>query len=164
MQTTGATHLSEKGAKIIRGYEGLVLQPYRDSAGIPTTGFGSTRWENGKPVTMNDMPITHDRAMQLFNFEAQAKAYVLAQALQHYSVVLNQNQFDALVSFSYNVGIAGLLASTLFRLIKKDPNDPEIKAAFLMWVKITLPGTKKKVVSNGLVQRREKEIELYFSK
>jgi lysozyme len=158
---TGATQLSKSGEDLIKRFEAFIQEPYRDSAGIPTIGWGTTHYENGKAVTMQDPAIMHERAEQLFQFEAQAKAYVLNQALQQHNVRLTQNQFDSLVSFSYNVGIAGLLGSTLFKLIKKDPQNPAIRDAFMMWDKITVKG--KKVVSKGLVNRRKKEADLYFS-
>jgi lysozyme len=156
-----ATTLSPKGEQLIKGFEALRLKPYYDDANIPTIGWGTTRYEDGKAVTIRDRMITKERADQLFRFEAQAKSYSLAEALHHHNIKLNQNQFDSLVSFAYNVGIGGLLTSTLFRLIEIDPGNPEIRGAFLMWVKITVHG--KKVVSQGLVSRRKKEADYYFS-
>lgn len=156
-----ATALSKKGADLIKKFEGLVLHPYLDGANAPTIGWGTTQYENGKKVSMKDKTITEERAEELFQFEAKSKAFVLAEGLQKFNITLTQNQFDALLSLSYNIGIEGLLGSTLFRLIKKDPQDTGVRTAFGMWNKITVNG--KKVVANGLTTRRTKEADFYLS-
>jgi len=71
---------------------------------------------------------------------------------------LTQNQFDALVSFCYNVGPVNLKNSTLIKKVNKNPNDPTIKDEFLKWVKANGKTLK------GLVTRRTAEFELYFKK
>ena len=71
---------------------------------------------------------------------------------------INQNQFDALVSFVFNLGIGNFARSTLLRKIKSNANDPTIRKEFERWI---YAGGK---VLNGLVRRRREEAELYFTK
>ena len=70
-------------------------------------------------------------------------------------------QFDALVSFAFNVGIGALENSTLLKRVRLNPSDPTIKDAFMLWNKVTIGG--KKVVNDGLITRRKNEYKLYFS-
>ncbi len=70
---------------------------------------------------------------------------------------INQNQFDALVSFAYNLGPANLKNSTLLKKVNANPNDPTIKDEFLKWNKAAGKPLK------GLTKRRESEANLYFS-
>ena len=71
---------------------------------------------------------------------------------------INQNQFDALVSFAYNLGPANLKSSTLLKKVNANPEDETIAAEFMKWVKA---GGK---TLKGLVRRREAESQLYFKK
>jgi len=150
--------LSAKGLALIKEFEKLRLHPYLDIAGIPTIGYGTTVYANGKHVTMGDPAIT----------EAMADAQILTKVGDVADAVsamippgLTQNQFDALVSFAYNVGTGALHGSTALRLIKANPKDPGIRAALAMWNKVHVDGKLK--VSKGLTDRREKEADLYFS-
>jgi lysozyme len=70
---------------------------------------------------------------------------------------LNQNQFDALVSFTHNIGIGAFLASTLLKLAKVNAQDPGIRNEFLRW---NVAGGK---ILAGLQTRRSEEARLYFS-
>ena len=65
---------------------------------------------------------------------------------------VNQNQFNALVSLAYNIGINGFRNSTVLRKVNINPNDPAIKEAFMMWTK-----------NVELMERRESEIKQYFT-
>lgn len=154
-----ATTVSDKGLAIIKEFEGLRLKAYRDIVGVPTIGWGTTQYENGRSVKMGDI-ITEERAEELLRFEAQAKAYSIMEALK--DVPLNQNQFDSLTSFAYNVGVAAAAGSTLFKKVKANPNDPLIRNEFAKWDKGHLPnGTVIKI--SALTRRRADEAKLYFS-
>lgn len=152
--------ISENGLLFIKAFEGLRLKAYYDQVGVVTIGYGSTHTEYGQPIKITDQ-IGKPRAEQLLKFEARSKALILTQSLDKFNIQLNQNQYDALLSLAYNIGMAGLLGSTLFRIIKLNPLDPNITKAFCMWCKGTING--KKVTLPGLLQRRQKEAELYFS-
>jgi lysozyme len=144
---------SQKGIDLIKRFEGLKLTSYLCPAKIQTIGYGTTRINN-KPVPVG-LTITEfeaDRFLRrdLLVFESAVKRLV--------KVTLNQNQFDALVSFVYNVGIASLQRSTLLDLINKNPNDPAIRAQFMRW---NIAGGR---ALTGLTRRRTAEANLYFSK
>jgi len=151
--------LSENGFKIIKNFEGLRLAAYRDVAGVWTIGFGSTRYHDGKQVKPGDVLTGEVQADALFrNTLGQYEDAVNQSA----KAPLTQNQFDALVSFTYNEGTGALKESTL--LIKlNEKNYNEAAAHFLAWDKITDPKTGKKVVLETLVQRREEERKLFLT-
>lgn len=149
------TKISQEGIDLIKQFEGLKLKPYRCSANVPTIGFGNTFYENGKKVSMNDPAITESRAVDLLKnlletFEKLVDSYCID--------TITQNQFDALVSFCYNVGPNNLKKSTLLKKVNANPNDETIREEFLKWTKA---GGK---TLKGLVRRRTAEADLYFKK
>ena len=148
---------SENGINFIKNEESCVLHSYKDSAGVWTIGWGSTMYKSGKKVGP-DETITQAEADDLLMWEVDNKTTVINGLIQ--PVQLNQNQFDAIVSFTYNVGIGALSSSTLLKTIKKNPNNSYIRDCFAMWNKITVNG--KKVASAGLTKRRKREADLYF--
>jgi len=145
--------LNENGYKLICDFEGLKLKPYLCSAKIPTIGFGNTYYPDGKRVTLLDEPITKEYAFDIFKVIADKFAKRVDEMV---TSELNQNQFNALVSFAYNVGTGAFSTSTLLKKVNNNPNDITIKNEFLKWVK-----ANKKVIQ-GLVNRREKESRVYF--
>lgn len=145
--------INEKGKTLIKTYEGLKLKAYKCSAGVPTIGYGATFYENGTKVKMTDV-ITKERAEQLFDYHSKLFADKVAKVVP----VLTDNQFSALVSFAYNVGIGALKSSTLLKKVKANPLDLSIESEFMKWNKA---GGK---VIKGLTTRRNAEWELYNSK
>jgi lysozyme len=151
--------LSEHGIAIIKKFEGLRLKAYRDVAGVWTIGYGSTLYHDGKAVRPGDKLVEETQADALFH--NTLKWYIDA-VNQQVNVSLNQNQFDALVSFTYNLGIGALQKSTLLRKL----NASDYLAAadqFLLWNKITDPHSGKKVICNTLTVRRKQERELFLN-
>lgn len=151
-------NLSQKGVDLIKEFEGFELEAYKDGAGIWTIGYGTIQYEDGSPIKKGDA-ITKARAEQLMvkdlnKFVEVVNALVRPQ-------VLGQNKFDALVSLCYNIGASGFGKSTALKLVLADPSDPHIADAFKMWAKITVNGIL--VNSPGLLNRRTKEAEYYFS-
>lgn len=146
--------ISDKGLELIADFEGFRSNPYLDSAGVPTIGYGSTFYLDNTKVTMQDKPISECDAKVLLGLVANNFAKQVDDSLD---VEVNQNQFDALVSFTYNLGIGNLRKSTLLKKVNANPCDPNIALEFERWVRA---GGK---VLNGLVKRRKKEAELYFS-
>lgn len=138
---------SHKGIDLIKEFEGLRLKAYKCPGGIWTIGYGHTA--GVKP----GMVIS----------EAQAEEYLKADliAFEKYlnglGLALNQNQFDALISFIYNVGTGNFSSSTLLRKVKANPLDNSIMDEFLKWV------YSKGRVLPGLQRRRLAEMKLYFS-
>jgi lysozyme len=147
--------LDKKGYDLIKEFEGLKLKPYLCSASVPTIGYGSTYYENGKKVKLTDAPITKERADALFQIVADDFA---KRVLPLIKKPLTQNQFNSIVSFAFNLGVRALQNSTLLRLININPNDANIAKEFLKWNKAS------GVVVKGLTNRRIKESALYFTK
>ena len=143
--------LSNNGMRLLEQFEGLRLEAYLDSAGIATIGWGSIKYPNGNKVKLGDK-IT----------KAQAKEYKLHDLKEFESTVntsvnvqLSQNQYDALVSLSYNIGSGAFKNSTLLKKL----NSGDYKGAaeqFLVWNKVN----SKRV--QGLVNRREAERNLFL--
>lgn len=152
--------LSETGETLIKHFESCRLEAYQDSAGVWTIGWGNTSYENGTRVKAGDRLSQH-RADELFKRIAQK--FVNEVVYLTKGTVLKQNQFDALVSFAYNVGSdidlddipEGLGDSTLLKIIMINSNHPEIPSQFLKWNK-----SKGKVLA-GLTRRRKAEALLY---
>jgi lysozyme len=148
------TKISKKGLDLIKKFEGLKLKPYLCSAGVPTIGYGNTLYEDGRKVSLKDSVITESKATELLsyslrNLEQQVDSFCRDD--------INQNQFDALVSFAFNLGPYNLKSSTLLKKVNKNPKDPTIRDEFMRWTKA---GGK---VLKGLVERRKAEADLYFS-
>lgn len=144
--------LNEIGKKLIKDFEGLRLKAYKCSAGVPTVAYGATFYEDGSKVKMTDV-ITQNRADELFDYHSNLFAEEVAKIVPK---TLNDNQFSALVSFAYNVGIGALSKSTLLKKVKANAGDVSIKNEFLKWNKA---GGK---VLDGLTRRRTAEAALYF--
>lgn len=143
---------SEKGIALIKEFEGCKLTAYQDSVGVWTIGYGWTQPVDGKPIRAG-MTIKQETAERLLktglvSYESDVSRLV--------KVGLNQGQFDALVSFTYNLGARSLSTSTLLR--KLNAGDYAGAADdFLRWNKA---GGK---VLNGLTRRREAERALFLS-
>ncbi|MCU2457547.1 lysozyme [Enterobacter hormaechei subsp. hoffmannii] len=143
---------SDKGIALIKEFEGCKLTAYQDSVGVWTIGYGWTQPVDGKPIRAG-MTIKQETAERLLktglvSYESDVSRLV--------KVGLTQGQFDALVSFTYNLGARSLSTSTLLRKI----NAGDYAGAadeFLRWNKA---GGK---VLKGLTRRREAERALFLS-
>ena len=147
-------NVSEKCLALIREFEGFRSKPYLCPAGVPTIGYGSTRYADGRPVKMTDAPITEAQAQELLQATLAKYEACVNGAVK---MTINQNQFDALVSFTYNVGCSAFRNSTMLRLLNQG-YAPQAAAQFNRW---TLGGGK---VLAGLVSRRAAERALFESK
>jgi lysozyme len=146
--------LDNRGYLLITKHEGLKLKPYLCPAKVPTIGYGNTYYPDGKRVTLLDKEITKQEAFDMFKEIANRFAKRVDELV---TSNINQNQFNALVSFAYNVGTGNFSSSTLLKKVNKNPNDLTLKAEFLRWNKA---GGK---VLNGLTKRRNEEADIYFS-
>jgi len=161
--------LDGKGIAFIKAREALRTEAYKDSKGVYTIGYGTTVYPNGKPVRQGDT-TTKLHADNYFAWDAgKFERAVSLLVVDVPDQPLIQNQFNALVSIAYNIGEGkkGLAGSTLLKRVNSaDRNNIElISAAFLMWNKITVWVEGKPVLKpiDGLINRRKKEIDLYFS-
>ena len=144
---------NKEGIDLLHHFESCKLDAYICPASVWTIGWGNTQYEDGSKVRPGDR-VTQERADELFlnilsGFEKSVQGLVKSK--------INDNQFSALVPFSYNVGAGNLQKSTLLKKLNIDPSDPSIKDEFLKWNKA---GGK---ALNGLTRRREAESKLYFS-
>ena len=137
---------SDLGIELIKKHEGFRSKAYRCSANVLTIGFGHTL-----NVKSTDV-ITKEQGEY---FLRQDVEYAEKEVNKH-NLNINQNQFDALVSFVFNLGVGNFARSTLLRRIKAHPNDITIRREFARWV---YAGGK---VLPGLVTRRKEEADLYF--
>lgn len=141
---------SDKAIELIKKYEGLSLKAYKDYGGIWTIGYGHTR------TAKYGMTITKEQAEELLRkdvetFEKELNAVV--------KVPLTQNQFDALISFVYNIGISKFKNSKVLKLIN-DKRFDEAAEELLKWNK-AINQFKQYVVVPGLVRRRKDEYLLF---
>lgn len=145
--------VSLNGVNLVKQFEGLKLEPYLDSAGIPTIGYGTVYYPNGDRVAMTDPKITEPDAAQYLLFALTEKTKILNDIVK---VQVNQNQFDALASFCYNCGQGNLEHSTLLRELNAG-NYEAAADQFLVWDKAG------GVVVPGLERRRQAERALFIS-
>lgn len=137
--------MSERGLELIKHFEGLKLEAYKCPAGIWTIGYGTTKG------IASGMKITKEKAEELLKLDVEKFE---KSVLKLVKVDLNQSQFDALVSFAYNLGEGNLSSSTLLKML----NNKDYYGAsqeFIRWNK-----ANKKVLA-GLTRRRESERNLF---
>lgn len=144
-----------KALQIIKAAEGCKLKAYLCPAGIPTIGAGHTKTvtladvKRGKTITQNEA----DRllALDLAEFEKGVARLV--------KVPLTDNQFGALVSFAFNVGLGALSSSTLLKKINGKASIAEIGKSWLQWDKARVKGVLTPL--RGLTIRRQAEFDLF---
>ena len=130
------------------GIEGFNAEPYLDSAGIPTIGCGTTAYPNGKRVTLKDIPISRDTALDYLWSYVEKGIELLNNLI---TPTLNEDKTTAILSLSYNIGFTDFKSSTLCKLINNNSTDSIIITnAFMMWNKVRNPITKQLVFSKGL--------------
>lgn len=154
---TKITTISSKGIQLIEQFEcsGNVnnfLRAYKCPAGVWTIGIGTTVYPNGQKVKEGDT-CTKEQAYQYLQNDL---LFTEKQVDSYTTDAINQNQFDALISFAYNVGVNALKTSTLLKKVNANTNDPTIRDEFMRWV------YGGGVVLPGLVNRRKAEANLYF--
>ena len=145
--------ISQKGLNLIKEFEGCKLSAYQCPAGIWTIGIGSTHYGDGTPITKGKTLPNEGAALELL----KATMGQYEKAVNGLGVELTQNEFDALVSLTYNIGAANLAGSTLVKMLKAGDNKAEIAKQFLRWNKA---GGKELA---GLTRRRNAEAELFLT-
>ena len=147
--------ISKVGIDLIKEFEGCYLTAYKCPAGIWTIGIGHTGLVDGKAICKG-MTITQQKAEELLS-EYLEKRY--EPAVRKLGVELNQNQYDALVSFCYNLG-PGIFTGNLLSAIKAK-NWTSVAEQMLLYNKARVDGTL--TVLNGLTRRREAERKLFLT-
>lgn len=145
-------NISKNGIELIKRFEGLELKAYQDSVGVWTIGYGWTQTVDGKKIApgMSIDQATADRLLKCGVVQYEQGVNQLVK------VRITQGQFDALVSFAYNLGLRSLSTSTLLRKL----NDGDKQGAadeFGRWVNA---GGKR---LDGLVTRRAAERRMFLS-
>jgi lysozyme len=142
-------NISQEGLSLIKKFEGCKLESYKCAAGVWTIGFGSTSGvEEG-------MEISQERADMLLLEDVE----VFEEAVNNLvEVDLEQNQFDALVAWTFNLGSTNLKNSTLLKVLN-DKNYEGVPEQIKRWNKATVDGERQ--VLEGLVRRREAESLLF---
>ncbi|MFQ4136714.1 glycoside hydrolase family protein [Nodosilinea sp. PGN35] len=146
--------VSSKGLALIKGFEGFSAVAYRCPANVPTIGYGTTRYPDGRAVKDFD-EVSEEKAEAFLLDECNAIAREMAKLIK---VPLNQNQADALISFCYNLGCGAFAESTLLKKL----NDGDYQGAaneFSRWNKAVVNGVKQEVA--GLTRRRAEEKALF---
>ena len=139
---------SAEGLSLIKKFEGCELYAYQCSAGVWTIGYGHTKdVEPGMQITKED--AEEMLVEELHEYESYINDFVTAP--------LSQNQFDALVSWVYNLGPANLKSSTMLKVLNAGEYD-EVPAQMKRWNKA---GGKR---LEGLIRRREAESLLFLGK
>ncbi len=145
--------ISTNGINMICGFEGLRLKAYDDGVGVWTIGTGTTVYPNGVKVKKGDT-CTAEQAKTYFKHDLAKFEKTVNESV---IVPLSQNQFDALVSLTYNIGSGAFNNSTLLKKLNKGDYQGAADQ-FLVWNKA---GGK---VMKGLVRRREAERALFLKK
>jgi len=143
--------VNKAGKDLIKQFEGCKLKAYKCPAGLWTISWGLTFYPDGRKVKEGDV-ITQQQAEEYFDavvndFAKQVDVLVKSN--------VTANNFSAIVSFTYNVGIGNLKKSTLLKKVNANPKDATIPAEFRKWVRAN------QEVLKGLVRRRDAEAKLY---
>ena len=143
-------NVSNNGISLIKKFEGCRLTSYQDVGKVWTVGWGSTGPHIGQGLT-----ISQAQADAWLREDVDKFAVGVADALK---VSVNQNQFDALVSFAYNVGLGAFRSSTLLKLLNDKADANVVASEFLKWVNVD------GVPYDGLKNRRNAEKGLFLTK
>jgi lysozyme len=141
-------NISQEGISLIKKFEGCELEAYKCAAGVWTIGYGHT-----KDVKEGDSILKEDAESMLMH-ELQKYCNDVNIAVK---VDLKQNEFDALVSWTYNLGLTNLNSSTMLKVLNEGKHN-EVPAQIKRWNKASGQ------VKQGLVRRREAEALMFEGK
>lgn len=161
--------ISEKGKAFLRETEGWESKMYKDQAGHPTIGCGhklTVQELNTGNIVLDEEVIAWKNGLnddQIARLKDRDSKPVEVSLNTQVKVPLSQDQFDALAAFIFNVGIPRFEESSL--LVKLNASDyGKVPDELRRWVYITQKGKGRKIKSDGLVNRRDKEINLWLGK
>ena len=146
-------HINERGIEIVKSFEGLSLKPYLCPANVWTVGYGSTTGSDGGPIDLDMEPISEIEAEALLVRDLENSEGWISRLIK---TALTENQFSALVSFSFNVGCGALQRSTL----RMKLNGGEYQNAADEFPKWRRAGGR---ILAGLVRRRAAERSLFLA-
>lgn len=140
---------SPEGIAAIKGHEALRLEIYADQGGLATIGYGHLIKQGELFTTITEEEALEILAEDIIPAERAVSSFITAK--------INQNQFDALVSFTFNCGVQALRSSSLRTAINGGASQKIITLEFMKWVHV------KKAVSEDLMKRRANEVNLFFT-
>jgi lysozyme len=152
--------MSEQGLELLKQWEGFKSKVYKDSAGLPTIGVGHLLTQSERTsgaIVINGLAVqyadglTDQQVLDLLSQDVQPAEQAVNNGVK---VALDQNQFDALVSFTFNTGTGAFSSSTLLKVLNQGQYD-QVPDQLRRWNKA---GGQ---VVQGLVNRRENEIKLW---
>jgi len=152
--------MSDHGRELLSQWEGFKLQVYKDAAGLPTIGVGHLLTGSEKSsgsIVINGESVDYSGGIskeQVLDLLAQDLGRFVSAVNENVTVSLEQNQFDALVSFSFNVGVGAFTSSTLLKILNGGSYD-QVPGELMKWVKAGGQTVQ------GLVARRQHEIDLW---
>jgi len=150
--------ISAEGIQLIKDFEGLRLEAYIDVAGVATIGYGHTASvRRSDAVHKPRKRITEQEAEDLLRMDLE---WAEACVRKHVRKPLKQNHYDALVSFTYNLGCTALRKSSVLKHVHRG-DDFKASESFMLWVKAWSPKQQRLVTLNGLVRRRKAERILF---
>ena len=144
-------HITRDGINLIKHFEGFESKIYLDAAGLPTIGYGHLIRKGEHKMFENGISESAAEALLAKDVWSAERS-----VLRLVKVPLSDAQFDALVSFTFNLGGGALQRSTLRRKVNRGDHD-EVPRELMRWV--WAGGRKLK----GLVRRRSAEAELYMA-
>jgi len=142
-------HITKDGLRLIKQFEGFEPEIYLDAAGLPTIGYGHLIHPGEHRMFQNGISESAAEALLAKDVWSAERA-----VLRLIKVPLTDSQFDALVSFTFNLGGGALQRSTLRRKVNREEH-AEVPHEFMRWV---WAGGRR---LRGLIRRREAEAELY---
>jgi lysozyme len=146
--------ISSKGVALIKEFESFRKTPYLCAAGVPTIGWGTTRYPDKKAVKLSDPKITEAVGDMYLHHDLTTFEKAVTKAL---TIPIQQCQFDACISLCYNIGQGNFTSSTLVKMLNAGTAPDLIAPQFLRWDK-----AKGKSLA-GLTRRRKAEMTLFLT-
>ncbi len=150
--------INTAGLRLIQDFEGLKLQAYMCPAGVPTIGWGHTETVTPECVR-SGRTITSEQADELLRKDLHT---FTTGVYKHLSMPATDNQFAAMVSLAYNIGLGAFARSSVLRAHNRGDTVAAAQA-FGMWNQARDPATGKRRVLAGLTRRRAAEAALYLA-
>ena len=152
----GYMKCNQAGIDLICEFEGFFSKPYLCPANVPTIGYGTTIYPDGKKVSLTDPPISKEEAKEYLAHDLKKEEDNLNKFINDFGLTLNENQFSALISFAYNLGFGKIASpySTVNRGLRSGDHA-------LTCHGMSLYNRAAGKVMRGLERRRKAEIDLY---
>ena len=154
--------INNAGLRLILISEGFSPMPYMDAAGVPTIGYGTTIYPGGKKVKLSDEPVKKAIAREFVDVDLDGRELAINNFLKNIKLQLNENEFSALVSFAYNLGLGWVIKKgSVCKALKA--HDKKLAADNMLKFNRARTGIFRKLtVLKGLTIRRNAERKLFL--